>query len=1026
MENWWIELLLRKPLNLSILLIIIFSLWRGTYGQTLRLHSFEIESLPPRANLVLNFGFEELQPGGKLPSGWIWDKRNTNATCEIDRGKVHSGKYSLKFTNGTPFGAHIYGTLWTAQPIRLSSGKPHTISAYVLSTDPGIAWVGGGSNWQIRLGIPPTGGKWKRIWLTFIPSEADVDFVLRIVTESPTKGFWIDDVKLEEGSEPTPCFSSSIPGLELEPLWNEDEELSGEDEFSLPFLIYSPRDISAKLSAKIGNFPPFKDYIKIPSGASKLLLKGEALGIAGIQALNLRIGEGGKTIMNSDFSIRFISPSGVEARLKKIEVKLPPLKKGIEELRRRGEDVSYPTVTYTVLENFIQYAEEDLNYYKERKEEWVLKRAFFAVEDMEKMLGRLEKELNLAEAGKLHFPKVPRWTGEERPQISGLSFIAPTVTPGSSPQRRPLFFNGYGAFGQVRADIEKFPNYGVNIIQVEFGPNGVFPREGEVSDAPIKEMLSLLERASKSGVAVNLLISPHYFPSWMLEKYPHLRKRREGFLQYCLHAPESKELLLRYIKIIVPPLKDHPALHSICLANEPVNVEEPCEYALKDWHNWLKKKHTDIATLNSRWGSSYSSFSEIPLPNPFGPGFTLQTPLGMDYVLFNQEWFADWHKMLADAIHEIAPDLPVHTKAMTWTLSGDIDVRFGVDAELFADFSQINGNDSANFYSHGQGEFAQGWIGNLMPYDLQRSMKTVPIFNSENHIIPDRETRYIPPEHIRCALWQEAIYGQGATTIWIWERTHDPRSDFAGSIMERPACAEAVGIVNYDLNRLAEYVTSLQMVEPRVAIIMSNSAKVWDMGRYADCLGKLYTALTFCGVRIAFVSERQLERGEFPSTPLLFVPDMEHISDKAFQSLKNYKGKIIFVGGEKLLSLNEYNQPRSEAVEGERLEYRYGETTWRDLWVKLWVKLRDWGIRPMVEVVDRVGKPVWGVAWLSREWDRGLLVNICNYRNEKVEVKLRGGGKSALDLLSGKRISAESLVLSPLEFRLILLEKFPK
>lgn len=1006
--------------KISFLLIVLCLGWE-TFGQTIKLRSCEIEDIKIKPNLIPNFSFEELQEGNKLPSGWIWDKRNTNATCEVDNSRAHSGRYSLKFTNSTPFGAHIYGTIWTAQPIRLTPGKPYTLSAYVLSFDPGFAWIGGGNNWQIRLALPPTGGKWKRVWLTFTPSENDADFVLRINTDSPTEGFWVDDLKLEEGNEPSPSLFN-ISKIEIEPLWDEGKELSGDGGFSLPFIVYSPRAISAQLSAKIGPAPVFIKDIVIPSGTARLVLKGEAKGIGGLQSFNLKLVEGGKTILTSDFSLRFLSVSNAEEEVIRMERALPVLKATLEELRRKGEDVSYPLVTYTVLENFIQYTKEDLAYYKERKEEWILKRALFAIDDMNKMLKKLDNELKLAKAGKIHFPKVPRWTGKERPTIVGSSFRATTTFPGFPPRKRPVFFNGYGAFGQVRADIEKFPQYGINIIQIEFGPSGIFPRDEEVSDAPVKETLEILDRASKAGVAVNLLISPHYFPGWMLEKYPHLKKRRDGFLQYCLHAPESKELLQRYIRTIIPPLKDHPALHSICLTNEPVNVEEPCEFALRDWHNWLRQKHNDIATFNQRWGTNYSSFEEIPLPNPFAPGFTLQTPLGMDYVLFNQEWFAGWHKMLADAIHEVAPDLPVHAKAMTWTLTGDVDVRFGVDAELFAQFSQINGNDSVNFYSHGQGEFAQGWMGNLMPYDLQRSMKDVPIFNSENHIIPDRETRYVPPEHIRCALWQEAIYGQGATTIWIWERTFDPRSDFAGSIMHRPLCAEAVGIVNYDLNRLAEYITAIQNIRPQVAIIMSNSAKVWDMGLYSDCLGKLYTALTFCGVRIGFVSERQLERGDLPRTPILFIPNIRHISDKAFEGLKNFKGKIILVGDGELLSFNEYDKPRNGRIEGEKIEYRYGETSWRDLWTRLWTKLRDWGVRPLVEMVDRGGKPVWGVAWLSRKTEKGLLVNICNYRNEKLELRLRGGGKSALDLLSGKKISTDSLVLSPLECRLILIE----
>ncbi|MBC7326875.1 beta-galactosidase [bacterium] len=978
--------------------------------------------MPIKENLVPNFSFEEKSPGTNLPQGWIWDKRNTNATCEIDESRAHSGKYSLKLTNGTPFGAHIYGTIWTAQPIKIKPGIPYTLSAYVLSENPGVAWIGGGSEWQIRLTIPPTKGKWKRIWLTFTPGEDDADFVLRINTDSPTPGFWVDDVKLEEGTEPTPC-SYKISKFEMEKLWDEKRDFRGDGEISLSFLVYSPNAIVPSISLKLDDLDIFSKEVRIPSGISRLTLKGKASKLTGVHKIILLVKEGGKMLFNSDYEISFLSSAGAEERLKKITDALPDLKKILEELKKKGEDISYPMVTYTVLENFTKYCQEDISYYEEKKEEWVLKRALFALDDMEEMLKRLSNQLQMAKAGKLHFPKVPRWTGKERPQIVGSSFIAPTITPGSSPRRRPFFFNGYGAFGQVREDIEKLPSYGANIIQIEFGPVDIFPKEGLISDTAVKEFIKVLDRAEKAGVAVNLLISPHYFPEWMLEKYPHLRKKRDGFLQYCLHAPESKELLLRYIKEIIPPIKDHPALHSICLSNEPVNLEEPCEYALRDWHDWLRKKHGDIATLNNRWRANYSSFEEIPLLNPFAPDFNLRTPIGMDWVLFNQEWFAGWHKMLADAIHEIAPDLPVHAKAMTWTLVNDGDVKYGVDAELFADFSQINGNDSVNFYSHNQGEFAQGWQGNLIPYDLQRSMKNIPIYNSENHIIPDRETRYIPPEHIRCALWQQAIYGQGASTIWVWERTFDPKSDFAGSIMHRPLCAEAVGIVNYDLNRLAEYITAIQNTKPQVALIMSNSAKVWDTGSYSDCLGKLYTALSFCGIRISFVSERQLERGEVPPTPLLFVTNIHHLSDKAFEGLRNYKGRIVLVGEGELLNFNEYDKPREERIEGERLEYRYGETTWQDLWLKLTTKLVGWGIKQPVEVTDRSGKPIWGVVWLSRETEKGILVNLCNYRNEKVEIKLRKAGKTALDLVSGKRIGTDAIVLSPLETKLLLLER---
>ena len=278
-------------------------------------------------------------------------------------------------------------------------------------------------------------------------------------------------------------------------------------------------------------------------------------------------------------------------------------------------------------------------------------------------------------------------------------------------------------------------------------------------------------------------------------------RRREGFLQYCLHAPEGQELLQRFIAAAIKPLADHPALQSICLSNEPVNEEEPCEEARKLWHGWLQKRHGSVAAMNARWGSRFASFGEAPLPDPFAEHPA--KPVWMDYIRFNQEFFADWHKMLAEAVHKVAPGLPVHAKAMTWTMFNAKAVHLGVDATLFGRLSDISGNDSASFYASDEGEIAQDWLQNALGYTLQRSVLDAPVFNTENHVIVDRETRYIPANQVRSSLWQGAVYGQSATTIWVWERTFDRRSDFWGSIMHRPACAEAVGRVNCDLNRAA-------------------------------------------------------------------------------------------------------------------------------------------------------------------------------------------------------------------------------
>jgi hypothetical protein len=1013
-----------------IWMFLNISAMMGSAEHAFLLSEAVIKPIKVNPNMVHNFGFEDIGPDG-IPIGWVWDRRNTDATCDADTASAHSGRRSLRLTNGTPSGAHIYGMLWTAQPIRLKAGKPYTLSVYVMSEDPGSAWIGGGMDWQFRLYLPPTHGKWRRIWMSFVPSERDEDFVLRIVTESPTNGFWLDDLKLEEGTEPTPCEPADERIL-LDPL-NPERDIEGDGPFELSFDMFVPKPLSkAEILVEAQHAAPLRKAIELGMGAWRISIKGEATGLDDTpRTLALKVLGDGREIAGAETTLRFFSPKNAEGRLSALRQKLPVLKGHLDDWQRKGYGIDYPLVTFTVLENFSGYVEEDIRHGEVR-------RALMQIEDMEGMAERLSARFEgLSDPSKEHPYKrhVPRWTGKKRPEVIGPSFIAPVSSPDyRSPVPAPVFFVGYGHFGQVRADIEKLPRYGANIIQIEFGPNDIFPEDGVISDAPIREMLQTLDRAAGAGVAVALLISPHYFPQWMLEKYPHLRKRRDGFLRFCLHAPEGQELLRRYIEVIIPPLKDHPALHSICLTNEPINEEEPCEFALKEWHEWLRKRHGDIATLNRRWHTEFRRFEDVPLYNPFSQPLT-PSPQSLDFVRFNQDWFAGWHKMLADAVKAIAPDLPVHAKAMTWTMLNDPDLRFGVDAYLFSGFSDINGNDSVNFYSHGIGEFAQGWMLSAMAYDLQRSVKDVPIFNSENHIIPDREMRRVPPEHVRAALWQGAVHGQSATTIWVWERTFDPRSDFAGSIMHRPACVEAVGMTCLDLNRLADEVTALQKLKPDIFLLHSTSALLWEGALHADTRGKLYTALSFTGLKLGFVTERQLECGDLPisagdGTPTLLIPNVVHLSDAAFENLRKLKWRIVLVGEGDLLSRNEYDERRDVGFEVgthiERLPFRYGQTTWRDLWRILLPKLAKWGIEPAIQVRDEKGEPIWGIHWLCASLpNRSLVVNLCNYRHDPVRVTLWRDGKQigGVDLIDGKDFSG-AIPLESLQVRLMKLQEY--
>ncbi|MCE5322739.1 beta-galactosidase [bacterium] len=990
-------------------IFLLCTLCSMAYCDDVRLTSVKVQTAKANANLLSNGGFEILDANG-MHSGWNWGKHNTDATCVVDESSPFDGRRCLKITNTVPLEPGHTALLSMAEDIAIEPGKTYTLSAWVKTNDAVLGFITGDKAWRYRAMLPNTNGKWKPVSLTFTADNADKAFNVCVQIESPTTGLWIDNVKFEEGS----CATyDALPGGSSESvaLWpeNKNVEMMTDGAFSVPFALKVAKPFKGTINVSLSQ--PKKSItqrVSLKPGVYQVVVNGES-NTAGYQPRIVKVSaiKGRHELASATTSVQFHSYAYTKAHLQSLKQKLPTLKANLGELKKRGQDVSYPMVSYTVLENFTGYAELDAD-----KDE--LRRAVLQLYDMEKMESQLEEQLSQALAGKLTFAAVHRWTGDARPVIKSSSFIAPTVTPGKpGREMRPVFFTGYGHFGQVQADIEKFPNYGINIVQIIAGPWCVFPEEGRVDAGHAESIKEVMDRAQKAGVAANVLISLPWIPTWDAAKI----RARGGDPDHYLRSPECRDFTLAYLQELIPVIKDHPALHSICLTNEPSYRDDASEYAVRDWHAYLAERHGDINTLNSRWGTNYSCFEEIKLPymdkdanNPAGRR--------LDCVRWNDEFFEGWHKWVADAIHKIAPDLPVHAKTQTFTMLDYSYADYGNDAYLYGQATDINGNDSMNWYSFGGGEFAQGWMQHTRGHDLQRSVKDAPVFNSENHPIGDKEIRYIPGEQVRTTIWQEAIHGQSATTIWVWERTFDRLYDFAGSIMHRPACAAAAGLVNLDLNRAAYEVTALQQSPVQVQILQDTSASVLDGESYDTCSIKTYMALGFCGVKIGFITERQLEDGILPSAPVVFVPNARHLSDSAFRTLQNYNGRVVMVG-DGLLTCNEYGQSREEMIPARMMSYIPTKTTARDLWKLLLAKLPQWGVSNKIEVTDVDGSPVWGVESKEAAVDDGTVINLCNYLNKPVSVRLRSKGIDiqALDVLTSQKVS--TIRLEALEYKLV-------
>lgn len=144
-----------------------------------------------------------------------------------------------------------------------------------------------------------------------------------------------------------------------------------------------------------------------------------------------------------------------------------------------------------------------------------------------------------------------------------------------------------------------------------------------------------------------------------------------------------------------------------------------------------------------------------------------------------------------------------------------------------SDFSDYNGNDN---YFYRRGRYAADWNVTAMTHEMQISAKSVSVANTENHIIPDRETRPVPNDHIYTANFQQFITGASTLCTWVWADIDydfirkNPASDFGGNIFLRPGNVIAHALAGLDGVRLAPEIRKFMDYEPEVAILYSPTA----------------------------------------------------------------------------------------------------------------------------------------------------------------------------------------------------------
>lgn len=715
------------------------------------------------------------------------------------------------------------------------------------------------------------------------------------------------------------------------------------------------------------------------------------------------------------------------------------LQEEFEKLKTENNN-RYSLLKATVIKRFLQYGQDDI-------EHGQYERAVYVYRCLSELLEELKHSTGGAESIEGYLT--------HRAELDGFSM--------RNPSGRPVFYCGYGHFEQVKRDVPEMNRLGCNSIQIEIGPASVlFPigthdawgmdgeeffksgesyiytdGEFEVNTAAVKtEIIPVLEQAEKANVAVCLLLSPHYAPNWFLQKYPELKSRNVGFLKYNIYHPKAKEMVEVHLRAVLSLVKDYPVLQSICISNEPVfntaldaegtdsvshdllptaereNYEKASTKV--QWQEHLKEKFQTIAELNQQWHTDYAAFSEVHMPLE-----EEQTPRFYEWYTWNNQMFAGWHRWMAEIVRDIAPNLPVQAKFMPVFGTSELPyhrrfLRYGVDPELFADFTDISGNDAWSFEgkSHLPLSYKLAW------YDLLASIKKMPIQNSEDHVIEDRDTFYgaIQAKRIYGDIWQGALHGRTSTQLWVWERSNVPHATANGSILHRPDCVEAVGRAALDLNRLAEEATALQNCERKAALLYSQPSRIYTKEYIAD-LFRAYEGVLFSGNRPHFLTEKQIDR--LSDFRVLLVAGVTHTEPKVLAAIKAFQEKggiVILVDRDKtVLKRNPYDQPADLQV----AEAIYQKA--------VWIEGDRSGISPNPQFSEQISQMLnqytesefivkssegnYNIEWTEAECNGEKILNIISHdgkRNRKIQIYRNGILQEHMtEMISGAHVGAE-------------------
>jgi len=424
-------------------------------------------------------------------------------------------------------------------------------------------------------------------------------------------------------------------------------------------------------------------------------------------------------------------------------------------------------------------------------------------------------------------------------------------------------------------------------------------------------LLTILEKAESNHIALDMIANVMGLPAHITKKYPDIAGNYHAHLNINLTSAKLREVLGLFYREVAKTIAGHPALKGFCLANEP----EYCTWDNPEifeplFREYLKNLYNnDISAIRTAHGMQYSSFDSISMPTQRSA-----SPLFYDWKQFNDKIMVDFFGWVYNEVKSVAPNLNCHIKLMANTGYREKEkfVYSGDTAfEALAAYSDFMGCDAYASWEHE----AQPMMGKMMMYDLWASVKAAPIVNTEDHVLIDQSINMAPEiaPWIGTDIWLGALHGRSETDLWMWGKSYSPTHHYYGSISSRPDVQEEIVTASMDLVRLAGAVSSFVNSDADVAILYSDSSRVYEKA-YLNALYNAYVGVCESGLKVRFVTEKQLKENtvNLDRYKMVIAPLANYLPETVYQKIYEYAqngGRLLGMGDSCFL-YDEYRKER--------------------------------------------------------------------------------------------------------------------